>query len=238
MSVLDLFPLYKLHLVDERIAEIKKRAAALDPGREVQAEIKELEIELAERHAAASSLSGELNDLDLKQKSIDEKSKRLSNQLYGGSIVNPKEVLAIEKELKSLKETRSAADDRILELWESVPTAKLAEQEAATKVADAKKRLQAHLGEAHKLKALLEADYKAAQEQRPKLSAIVDPGVLKRYVEIRDRAGGIGMATVTGQGTCARCGTQLPTKTIEAAKEGKWTQCESCHRILFQPEIE
>src|SRR5689334_9375648 len=114
--------LYKLHLVDQALLEIRKRAAALDPGKKTAAEIQALQKELDE--GPAKRLHSELTDLELKQKGFQDKIAKFEKDLYGGKIVNPREVEAIQKEIGILKRQRGELDERILEIWEELPPAK------------------------------------------------------------------------------------------------------------------
>ncbi len=230
----DLFPLYKLHLVDATIADIKKRAAALDPGKEIMGKIKTLEEEHRLAHEQAHEMSSELTDLELQQKSMDEKIARFDKELYSGKIVNPREVESIQKEIQNLKKLRGNLDGRVLELWELLPPAKKRASETEAALKTEQSLLNEHQKQARIKKADLEAEFKRAVDQRPALAAKVDPGLLRQYTALRDRAGGIGIAEVSPKGSCARCGMSLPEKTLQLVKEDKLVVCESCHRILFR----
>src|SRR5579862_1664583 len=106
MALSELRRLHKLHLIDMALLEIRKRAAALDPGRKTAAEIKALETEL--NASPSRMLQAELLDLELKQKSFQEKINKFEKELYGGKIVNPREVEAVQKEIGILKRQNSS----------------------------------------------------------------------------------------------------------------------------------
>src|SRR5690348_7343349 len=101
MADLDLRKLWKLHLIDLSLLEIRKRAAALDPGRKMQGELAALNAVYEAKTAHVKTLSGEQTDLELQQKSIDEKLKKIDKDLYGGKVVNPREVEALQKEISA-----------------------------------------------------------------------------------------------------------------------------------------
>src|SRR5947209_4308261 len=100
MSETDLRNLWKLHLVDYQLLEIRKRAAALDPGKRLMAEIAALNMQLEAKAAHLKTLHGEQTDVELQQKSLDDKLKKIDKELYGGKIVNPREVEAFQKEIQ------------------------------------------------------------------------------------------------------------------------------------------
>ncbi|MFQ3678758.1 MAG: hypothetical protein SNJ74_12560, partial [Fimbriimonadaceae bacterium] len=181
MSLDDLFRLWQLHRIDEAIVEIRARAAALDPGRAIMAEIKGLEETHASLHEQASRLSGELQDLELRNKGIEAKLKKIDAEMYGGKVVNPREVEALEKEIESLKAQRAVTDERIMELWELVPVAKSKEEEAR-KAIDAKKaELAAYQKKVIAAKHQLEKAYRERQAERGPAAEKVPAAMLARY---------------------------------------------------------
>jgi len=232
MSVLDLRKLHKLHLIDLAIFEIKKKAAALDPGRTLQSQIAALQETLDQKTAALHALTSEQKDLELRQKSIDEKLKKIDADLYGGKIVNPREVENLEKEVANQKAARAKMDDRLFELMELIPPAEAAVKAAEAPIAEKKKELAEFQKGVLVKKKELEDEYKANVAARPAAEKDVDPAMLARYNAVKQRCGGIGMTDVK-KGACAACGMNLPVKLIEAAREGRIATCEACHRILY-----
>ncbi|HSI72050.1 MAG TPA: C4-type zinc ribbon domain-containing protein [Fimbriimonas sp.] len=229
--------LWKLAQVDRALAEIRVRAAALDVGQKIQAEITAIEKEEAEVGGTARSLRSELADLELQQKSIDDKIKRIDKELYGGKIVNPREVENFEKEIAGLKKQRGKADERILELWELLPPAEAAASGVQKRLEDKKQQLAERRKKAVQEKGMLEADYKKYTALRPELAeAVKNPTLLARYDSLRQRHSGLGMAEVTRKQSCGVCGTNLPERTIQMLKDDKLVTCESCHRILYYTE--
>lgn len=233
MADLDLRKLWKLHLVDHQLADIRQRAAALDPGRKIQSEIATLTAKHDAQSAHLKALIGDQTDIELQQKSIDDKLKKMDKELYGGKVVNPKEVEAMQKEIANLKSKRGDLDVRLLELWESTPPAKKETEETAAIINEKKKELAEFQKKVMASKTQLEKEFKERSELRPRLAKEVPGPMLERYEMIRQKHGGIGMAGVTRKLSCEACGTNVPTKSVESAKEGKIVTCEACHRILY-----
>jgi predicted nucleic acid-binding Zn-ribbon protein len=236
MASSDLHSLWKLHLIDSALVDIRARAAALDPGRSQMAKVEAAQKAYEEKSAEAKALSGELTDLELKQKGIDDKIKKFEKDLYGGKVVNPREVEAINKEIALLKKQRGESDVRILELWELVPPAKEAAEKELKVVEGLKNELMDHQKTVLASKAKMEQEFKEASARRAAAAAEVPAGILAKYDAIRNRHGGIGMSRITKSGSCGACGTNLPTKVVEDAKDDRVVTCESCHRILYYSE--
>ncbi|MFZ4506155.1 MAG: zinc ribbon domain-containing protein [Fimbriimonas sp.] len=236
MSSPDLRRLWKLHQVDEAIVEVRKQAEALDPGRVLMSEIKTLEAKHVEVGGEYKALHSEQLDLELSQKSIDDKLKKIDKELYGGKLVNPREIDALQKEIEILKRQRSAHDDRLLELMELVPPAEEKAKKIETAINVRKKALLAKQHEAAALKTQLAARFKALQEQRPEVAKLPSADYLARYEAVRKRTDGIAMAEVVGKRSCGACGMLLAERVIVNAAEGRLTSCEACHRILYYTE--
>lgn len=229
----DLFKLWKLHEVDAAIAELRAKAAALDPGRKLMAEIKALEAKKAETEKAYHELHGEQSDLELKQKSITDKIKKIDADLYGGKIVNPREVEAFQKDIEMLKKQREDHDARIMELWELVPPAKKTVEEADKAIEDKKAELKEYQKKVMVFKGQIEEAFKKRMGERPEAANGIPPSMLARYEAIRQKADGVAMTRINKGGFCGTCGMHLAEKLIEGAKEGRIALCEGCGRILY-----
>lgn len=229
--------LWRLAQLDNRLAEVRARAANLDVGQKLAAEVKAVEAKAAEVNAAFHGMVGESKDLELANASIAEKIKRVDKELYGGTVVSPREIEKLNKEIAAQKKQSEKNDERLLELMESIPPA----EETATKWARAleqrKKMLAARQAEARTEQAALQTEYKELGAKRPEIAKIVNPSLLARYESIRQRHGGIGMVQVDiKRNTCEGCGTHLPERTIQGLKDDKPLACETCHRLLYYTE--
>lgn len=236
MASEELMRLWKLAQIENRITEIRLKAAALDPGRKIMAEIKLLEEELAKVGGNAHALSAEQKDIELQQRSLDDKYNRIEKELYSGKVTSSREVETLEKEKVAIKKQRNNMDDRLLELLDLVPPAQAAAKVVEKKVEDAKARLVARRKKAVEEKAMLEADYAKMNAARPGALKNVSASYLARYENAKQRGNGIGMVDLSKSQTCNGCGTQIPIRTILLLKEDKLVTCEACHRILYYTE--
>lgn len=231
MSVLDLRKLHQLHLIDLAIFEIKKKAAGLDPGRAIQAEIAALTKLAEQKSAELHVLTAEQKDLELRQQSIDAKLKKIDTDLYSGKIVNPREVETLGKETENLKAQRLKLDDRLYELMEQIPPIKDAVKTAEAPIEAKKIELAAHQKKVMAMKHTLEEEYKKNVAARPAAEKAVTAHMLSRYNAVKKNSG-IGMTDVKGN-SCMACGMNLPVKNLEVAREGRIATCDACHRILY-----
>ena len=237
MSGHGLFALYKLHLVDSALYDIKKHAQALDVGKEEQAQIKELEADPDGTLTTYRALSVELKDRELEQKSLEDKIKKLDTDLYSGKVVSPREVANIEKDKASIIEQRGKIDSRILELWEILPEAKEVAAHVEGQIATLKDAIAKKQAKAKAEHEKLQVEFKAKAALRPSLVKNVPPQLLAQYDKLREKLG-VGMALVTREHRCSVCGMHVPEKAFTYILEDKVIQCENCRRILFRLEQE
>jgi predicted nucleic acid-binding Zn-ribbon protein len=236
MASTELQRLWKLNQIDSGLVEIRQRAANLDVGKKLTAELEELKKQDAEIGGKARKLAADLTDLELTQKGIDDKLKKIDKQLYGGSVVNPREVENLEKEVASLKRQRDVNDEKILGLWDVLPPAKEAAGKIESKIAEKQKQLAERKKAALIEKATLESEFERLTKLRPDAARGINPGLMKKYDGIRQRMGGVGMAETTRKNACGGCGTLLPERMVQSLKDEKVVTCESCHRILYYSE--
>lgn len=234
MASQELRKLWKLNQIDSALLDIRKRAAALDPGKKIMGEIEALEKELASVGGRAKALTGKMLDLELQQRSAAGKIKQIEKDLYSGKIVNPREVEAHQKEIEGIKRKSFALDDRLLELMEAAPPAKAAATEIEELISKKKAELATHRKAALETKAKLESEFKRLSAARPEAAKEVEAGLLARYEAIKKNHD-TGMAEVK-KGFCGGCGNHLPEKTVETLKIDRVATCEQCHRILYYSE--
>ncbi len=233
MASADLMKLYQLHRIDVGILEVRKKAAALEAGKKLQAELQTFTNHVKGVETAFHKIHGEQKDLELSNQQIDDKIKSINNLLFGGKVTSPKEVEAYEHQIKGLQAQKSTNEDRLVSVWDEVAKSdgelKAAQKDLKAKTdsfEDWKKR-------AMTFKAQLEADYKTLTAKRPAAAQGINPTLLATYDAIRQRHGGIGVSLVTKQQTCEECGTKVADKSIESIKDDRTVTCEECHRILY-----
>jgi len=236
MASAELQRLWKLSQIDSGLVQIRLRAANLDIGKKIAAEIAELQKQDLEVGGHAKKLSADLTDLELSQKGIEDKLKKIDKEIYSGKIVNAREVENLEKEVAALKRQRDANDEKILGLWDVVPSAKEAAAKLEAKIAEKQKQLVDRRKAAIAERTALETEFARLTKLRPEATKGISPGLMNRYDGIRNRMDGVGMAEVTRKKTCGVCGTVIPERAVQSLIEEKVVTCESCHRMFYYTE--
>ena len=235
MASPELRRLWKLSRIDTALLEIRTRAANLDVGAKITAQIQQLEAEDAKVGDEARALHAEQRDLELRQKTIQDKLKKIDKELYSGKFLGPRDVENFEKEKEALRRQRDRDDERLLELFDIVPPAMETAKKIAAQIEDAKARLVERRSRAKQEKVLLETEFARLTAARPEAAKVVPPALLARYDMVRQKSNGMGMVEVVGT-SCGGCGTNLPERTLQALREDKTATCEACHRLLYFTE--
>ena len=226
--------LYVVQQVDTLIQRAKRTQAALDNGKDATAQSEAAQALSHQKRSALNKASGELKDSELKLAAIETKRKNYQQKLYQGTVTNPKELSNIEREIEALGRQQSDLDGKVLELMELVEQAQVEAAEAEA---------GAHRAEGHRTDVLaafrsrydtLTLEITDLTRQRQEVVAHVeDKALLKRYDDLRAKAGGVGIARIEG-GNCGGCHMTLPSTVIKTVKEGVVVQtCENCGRLLL-----
>lgn len=209
----------------------------MDVGQRQQAEIDKLSPAHNEAHQKLKETQQRITDLELAQKGDDQKRAKIGKELFGGKVINPREVANLEKEIEIIKRKQDVEADSLLELYDELPPLRKAFDELAAKmnklVAERDEKRKAAVAE----KAKIESTFKELSSRRPEATKGISAGLLARYDNIRQHHGGVGMVEIIKKtGNCGGCGTHLPERTVSLLKDDKIALCESCHRLLYFTE--
>ena len=170
--------------------------------------------------------------LEVQQEQLEKyKSQRLA-------IKTNKEYTALESEIAELEGSNSEIEDEILELMISI-------DETADEIAVARNELKARedIFKEERDKLLSEArkqDRKIAKwnKKRGAFLGKIDPTLMKKYDNWRNRRGGSLVAVIMGE-SCGGCHLKLPPQLINEVRKGEHLYtCNSCGRILYWEDEE
>ncbi|HRW04184.1 MAG TPA: C4-type zinc ribbon domain-containing protein [Caldilineaceae bacterium] len=217
--------------VRRRLVQLKELLTESDELKRVQSQVEQLKAEQDKWRFEQQRNETELETLATK---IEESN----DMLMGGSIHNPKELESLQANIESLQRQRSTAETNSVEaLYKS--------EELATQLSNAESKL-AEMQESWNTNQtqLTEEDtklkraYLVLKKQREQVAERISEPLLQRYEQMRQRKGGVAVATVEND-TCSACHVQLPTgvlsTVIDQGKTDKQILCPTCGRLLFVP---
>ena len=223
--------LYKLQQVDLELQRM-------------QQELKEVEDRLSDDKAfvtAESKLAAQkeqLEDARKKQKDseweledLQEKVRRIDSKLYVGTTTNPKELVNLEKEVKSLKSQIRPKEDALLVLMSQVEEIEAKVRITAEEIERLKREWEQRQETLGQRKSEVETVLAKLRGDRNRLEQQIDPEAINTYERLRLTS---GQAVVkVERGKCQGCHITVPTSQWQKAKAGDLIQCTSCSKILY-----
>jgi hypothetical protein len=162
---------------------------------------------------------------------LSAKIKGAEQQLYGGTIKNPKELSNLQHEIATLKSVRDPLETKELELMDQVEEAA---KKAAALTADYTRLEETWGKEQTQIAAdieLLKKTLAGLKETRRERAEQIEPSAVKLYEDVR-RPKKQAVAKLE-QGICRACRISQSANILQKARSGQPVLCNTCGRILF-----
>ncbi len=227
-----LLVLIQLQECDNRIAKVlqAKEQAPLriqkleDELRTVENQFKADEDQLEAFRKDRRQLEREIQELDGK---IEKSSAKLNQ------IKSNKEYTAALKEIDDLKTIKFQTEEKAIQMMETA-------EELERKCKGHKDTLKTLKDQSEKDKDAvktellgLEKDLDALQRERGQLCCDFDQGLLKKYLFLRERKGGLAISSVV-TGVCQTCHMGIPPQKFnELIRGNDLMTCPHCNRIIY-----
>ncbi len=228
-----LYRLFKLHEIDEKLLGIKARAENLDQGKRETAAIKKIQTEYATEISRSNDIKKQIAAERVKAEQASEKIVKFSQQLYDGSTVSSKEIDNLQKEVQMLEDLGMQAELKIEELEKEYRPLSKQIDKINSKIVELKGAVESKKAQAIVDHEALKVAFKETGAQRAERENQVPLDFRKVYDSARKRTGTTGLALVSPEGRCSACGLPVAERTQDAIRLGKVQQCESCRRVLF-----
>lgn len=226
-----------LQALDHYIDRLRREVAELDPGEQLRATLERSRQRLEQVKRRYQELHATATDQELRLQAFDERLRQTEADLYSGRIKNPRELQLLQEEIEQAKRMREEMDVEMLRIWEQMETMKHDIDEAERDLQHAERLYEAHGEDFRQRKAALESEIEYHLSERADLTAQIDPEVLARYEQLRQRLGGTAVAIVE-QKACTVCHTLLTPYILKRLQnEHTLITCESCGRLLYDPML-
>jgi len=227
--------LIQLQECDNRITRIlqAKEQAPLKIQK-LEAELKAMESQFKADEDQIEALKKDRRQLEREIQELDGKIEKSSAKLT--QIKSNKEYTAALKEIDDLKSIKFQTEERALQMME---TAEELEQKCKGQK-DTLKTLKAQCEkdkEAVKKELLeLDKDLEAMEKERNQLCCDFDQSLLKKYLFLKERKGGLAVSSVV-TGVCQTCHMGIPPQKFnELIRGNDLMTCPHCNRIIYWGE--
>jgi len=220
---------------DSALDRLRSRSEEIRSGEEIRrlrGTVEDVERTLGELRLAHDAVTAEQRRLENEIDSVSRKSEAEQKRLYDGTIVNVKELDALQAEIKNLGERRGRLEDDVLERMERREELEARIATAEADVTSARDTLEREsTGSAVELEQISK-DTGNLQEQRDGLAAGIDGELLELYEDLRAQKRGVGVAALV-DGVCQGCHQKLSAMELDRLKKTSGIKrCEYCRRIL------
>ncbi|MEI7706194.1 MAG: C4-type zinc ribbon domain-containing protein [Deltaproteobacteria bacterium] len=163
-----------------------------------------------------------------------DKVKKWEGRL--AEIRTPREYAALSREIDIAKKTNESVGEQTKLLLAQAAEITLAIDVLQEKLDEREAGAQEELEGLTRRASEFAARIVALEARRAALAQKVEPVLLKRYENIRQRRGGIAVTQVVG-GTCKGCNRQIPPQmAITLVRANSIENCPNCNRIIYVPE--
>ncbi len=223
---------FRLQEIDTTLTAIKRLLSEIEDALKDDHTLREAQAQAKTTERAAAAARKAQKDLEFELQRVETERQQKESQLYGGSVHNARELQDLQAKVKSLRQHKAELEDALLEAMMA--------QEEATAIAEAAETVRREAeAELQKSQAALtsERDTLIARSQALSAEAVqvrqeIPPVILESYDYLQPRLGGISVAQLRDDDTCALCGIGVSAHPREAARAGEEAYCDGCDRLL------
>ena len=190
----------------------------------VQADLDSANQQLAELRTQQKS--NEWDDQDLVNKIKTEETR-----LYDGSVVNSKELTAIQNEVKALKNRRAVSEEKVLKTLEQIAATEAQVTSSQTKLTELQAAWQGNQQKLADEHGQAKATLADLQNERHLIASKIARETIELYDRLR-RSKKVAVVRAS-QGRCTGCRITLSSMEVQRARGEKVVQCSSCGRIIY-----
>lgn len=167
------------------------------------------------------------NELELNQSRI----KKREVQLH--SVKTNKEYQALLKEIDDIRASNSRLEDASLQCLDDMDSAEKELKEKTREYENRRKQIEQEKQELDKAALDLEERIRQLKSESEAIIEKLDPDLVKKYRQTRDRGGGVGLVQVENA-VCKGCHLNIPPQMYNELQRGnELKMCPHCHRLIF-----
>lgn len=230
--------LWEVQECDTRIHGLRKRTGELQEKHrltELATELRVAREALSEREKELEEVAHRQHKLDGELDLLSTKVKGEEQKLFSGTIMNPKELSAIQAEIISLRKKRDEMETEDLEFMEEIDRLR---GEAAGLKAKVETTGAGEIGaKAAYEKELTELELEVAglEGERDARKLKLDEETIAEYEKLLAGKAGLAVVKIQRGSSCGGCHIEFSTTQIDQFEhgEGVW-RCQYCRRMLVK----
>lgn len=234
----DMANLYELQKIDVMSLKVRRRLVELKDLLTENGELKVAQETVNQLKAEHERWQFEQKRNETELESLATRISESNEMLMGGTIHNPKELESLQASIEALQRQRGATETNSVEALYKAEELAGQLTAAKSKLASLQEHWNSNQTGLTEEETKLKRAYLVLKKQREQVAERISAPLLQRYEQMRQRKGGVAVATVEND-TCSACHVQLPTgvlsTVIDQGKTDKQILCPTCGRLLFVP---
>jgi predicted nucleic acid-binding Zn-ribbon protein len=223
--------LFRLEQLDSDLEQLQAQLAGMRRRIERNSQLEAAEARLDTLRRELRQAETQQRDLEGDLAALEAKIKRDQSRLYGGSVVDPRELASLEKELEHYRSQHSELEDRVLGIMEQVDQLQSDVTAASWETNQLRERWETDRP-ALEQEAEQTTDVLAGMRtEREALAAAIDKSALNLYQRLRNGSG--HAVSAVSNGICQWCRVTVPAKDVQHARAGSLVTCTNCNRVLY-----
>jgi predicted nucleic acid-binding Zn-ribbon protein len=225
--------LYALQEVDLDLDRVYRALGEAEEELKIEVSIENLETAFQEEQERMQEVELRQRDNQIDIETRRERTEVLETQLYDGSMINARDLEALQHEAASTRHLLEQDEALSLELSIQVEESRSRCASLEQQLSETRARWEVQQVELNRKVNELRAEQGEYEKQRELLASRFDPATLQRYETLRKSKGGRAVAKVE-RDLCQGCRMSLPTQLRQRVKSGRQAvNCSSCGRMLF-----
>lgn len=235
-AVTALLELQEIDKARDRLHERKEKLPLKTDLADANSRMADVRAAIARVQKEADELEREERRVEEEVRLIEEKIAQEEQKMYSGSVINPKELSALQTEVDMLRRKKAPLEEKGIEELEArdqllAERARLEEELTSlqAEAAEIQTKIDESIGE-------IDRDLEVEESRRAEALAKLPAETLESYEDLRSRKKGIGVGELQN-GVCTACREALSTMEVDRIKSkhraGEWLfRCEHCRRLL------
>ena len=224
---------YKLQILDSDILSTAKLLSEVKFKISDNKEINSLEESININSINLKKLQIMKSKLELEINSTQQNVYLLNKKIYGGSIKNSKELIALDSEKIFLEGNISDNEDKLLKVMMKTDITEDNIEKLNNKITHLKNNKEIELPKLKYQEKELSNKIIDLKSDRKRIVPNIRQDILMIYNQLLKSKEGLAVVKVT-RGTCGGCRLSIPSADLQRARNASTiVRCSSCNRIIF-----
>jgi predicted nucleic acid-binding Zn-ribbon protein len=227
-----LLVLIQLQECDNRITKaLQAKEQAPLKIQKLEGELRAMEAQFKADEEKIEGLKKDRRQLEREIQELDGKIEKSSTKLT--QIKSNKEYTAALKEIDDLKTIKFQTEEKAIQMMEAAEELERKCKDHKDTLKTLKEQCERDKDAVKKELLELEKDLESLQRERNQLCCDFDQGLLKKYLFLKERKGGLAISSVV-TGVCQTCHMGIPPQKFnELIRGNDLMTCPHCNRIIY-----